>query len=359
MDFSKHLSVLHFKKRVSTKSLVIFTRQLSVLIAAGLPLVKALRTLYDQLEPGTFKDIIKNVAGEVEGGTNFSEALSRFPRLFPEFYVNMIKAGELGGMLEGILKRLSEFLDKSQKLRDKIKSALLYPAFVLLVAVLILIMLMVFVIPTFTNMFSELGAALPLPTKILIATSEIIRTAWYLIPLIPVAIILLYKLLIKSPSRRLVIDKFKLRIPVAGNLIHQVAVARFSRTLGTLLSSGVPILSALETVKDTIGNEFIGRAVLEVRDSIKEGESVSGPMDTSSAFPPLVVKMINIGEETGQLDKMLVQIADNFEEDVDVAITGLTSLLEPMLIVFMGLVVGFIVVSMFMPLFSLAKLIEG
>ncbi|MBU1888166.1 MAG: type II secretion system F family protein, partial [Candidatus Omnitrophica bacterium] len=214
-----------------------------------------------------------------------------------------------------------------------------------------------FVIPTFTNMFSELGGALPLPTKILIATSELTRKAWYLIPLIPVLIIFLYKLILRSPGRRLVVDKIKLHIPIIGGLTQQVCVARFSRTLGTLLTSGVPILNALETVKDTIGNEFIAHAVLEVRDSIKEGESVSGPMDASKAFPPLVVKMVNIGEETGQLDKMLIQIADNFEEEVDVAIGGLTSLLEPILIVFMGLVVGFIVISMFMPLFSLAKLI--
>ena len=357
MEFRKYLAVLNFRKRVSTKSLVVFTRQLSTLIAAGLPLVKALRTLYDQLEPGTLKDIIKNIAGEVESGTNFSEALSRFPRVFPEFYANMIKAGELGGMLEGILKRLSEFLDKNQRLKEKIKSALMYPAFVMLVAVLILIMLMIFVIPTFTNMFAELGGALPLPTKVLITTSEIIRRAWFLIPVIPVIIVVSYRSLVKNINRRFVVDKIKLRIPVVGVLIQQVCVARFSRTLGTLLTSGVPILDALQTVKDTVGNEFIARSVLQVRDSIKEGESVSGPMEASKAFPPLVVKMINIGEETGQLDKMLIQIADNFEEEVDVAITGLTSLLEPLLIVFMGLVVGFIVISMFMPLFSLAKLI--
>ncbi len=358
MDLFKKLASFSLKKRVSTKSLVVFTRQLSTLIAAGLPLVKALRTLYDQLEAGALKEIIKNLAGEVEAGTKFSEALSRFPKVFPEFYINMIKAGELGGMLEGILKRLSEFLDKNQKLRDKIKSALMYPAFVLLVAVLILVMLMIFVIPTFTNMFSELGGALPLPTKILIVTSEIVRKAWYLIPLIPVLVVVLYKILIRNSNRRCAVDKLKLYVPIVGNLIQQVSVARFSRTLGTLLSSGVPILNALETVRDTVGNEFIARAVIQVRDSIKEGEGVSAPMEASKAFPPLVVKMIDIGEETGQLDKMLIQIADNFEEEVDVAISGLTSLLEPILIVFMGLVVGFIVISMFMPLFSLAQLIE-
>lgn len=358
MDFLKHLTGFTLKKRISTNALVVFTRQLSTLIAAGLPLVKALRTLSDQLEAGALKDVIQNLANEVESGTRFSEALSRFPNIFPGFYINMIKAGELGGMLDGILKRLSEFLDKSQKLREKVKSALMYPAFVMMVAVLILIMLMVFVIPTFTNMFSEMGEALPLPTKILIATSDIIRRFWYLIPLLPVAIIAFCKFLVKSANRRFVIDRMKLHVPVVGLLVQQISVARFTRTLGTLLSSGVPILSALETVKDIVGNEFVSRAVLQIRDSIKEGESVSKPMEASKAFPALVVKMINIGEETGQLDKMLIQIADNFEEEVDVAINGLTSLLEPMLIVAMGLVVGFIVVSMFMPLFSLARLME-
>ena len=358
MDLQKFLALLDFKKKVSTKSLVLFTRQLATLIAAGLPLVKALRTLYDQLEPGALKGIIKSIADEVEGGSNFSEALSHFPKVFPDFYINMIKAGELGGMLEGILKRLSEFLDKNQKLKDRVKSALMYPMFVMIVAVLILIMLMVFVIPTFTSMFSELGGNLPLPTKILIMVSDITRRIWFLIPLIPVCVIATYKAIIKNPNRRMVIDKMKLRIPIVGNLIQQIAVARFSRTLGTLLSSGVPILAALETVRDTIGNEFIGRAVMQIRDSIKEGESVSGPMEASKAFPPLVTKMVNIGEETGDLSKMLIQIADNFEDEVDVAVSGLTSLLEPLLIVFMGLMVGFIVVAMFMPLFSLAKLVE-
>lgn len=346
-----------FKNKVKTKTIVLFTRQLATLIAAGLPLVKALRTLYDQLESGLLKNVINKVGDEVEGGMPFSEALSHFPDIFPDFYVNMIRAGEQGGMLVDILKRLSEFLDKSQKLRDKIKSALMYPMFVMVVAVLIVVVLMIFVIPTFTNMFSELGGALPLPTKILIASSEILRRTWFLIPLIPAAIAALYKLLIKDLNRKYFVDKIKLKMPVIGQLIQQILVARFARTLGTLLSSGVPILAALETVKGIIGNEFLGRAIIHIKDSIKEGETVAKPMEASKAFPPIVVKMVNIGEETGELDKMLVQIADSFEDEVDVAVSGLTSLLEPLLIVFMGLVVGFIVVSMFMPLFSLARLI--
>lgn len=284
--FLKYPPVLNLKKRVSIKSLVVFTKRLSTLIAAGLPLVKALRTLCDQLESCALKDIIKNVTGEVESGTNFSESLSHFPKVFPGFYVNMIKAGELEERLEGILKRLSEFLDKNQKFRERIKSALIYPAFVLLVAVLIMIMLMIFVMPTFTDMFLELGSVFPLPTKILIATSEIFRTIWHLILFIPVGAILLYKFIIRNPDRKFIVDRIKLSIPVVGGLLQQVSVARFARTLGTLLSSGVPILDALRTVKDIMGNEFIARAVLQVRDSIEEGESISGPMEASKAFLP-------------------------------------------------------------------------
>ncbi len=345
------------RRGVRTKSIVIFTRQLATLISAGLPLVKSLRTLHEQFEKSQLKEIIRNIADEVEAGSNFSEALSRYPKAFPEIYINMIKAGELGGMLEEILKRLADFLEKQQRLREKIKSALMYPCFVLLVAALILIMLMVFVIPTFTNMFAELGGALPLPTRILILSSEIIRRGWFILIGVFFACIIFYKILMKDRNKRFFADKIKLKLPIIGGLVRQIAVARFSRTLGTLLSSGVPILGALLTVKDTVGNEAISRAIALLHDSIKEGESVAAPMEASRVFPPLVVKMVNIGEETGQLDKMLVHIADNFEEEVDIAVSGLTALLEPLLIVLMGLVVGFIVISMFMPLFTLAKLI--
>lgn len=354
MDLSRFLP-----KRVRPKDLVHFTRQLATLVSAGLPLLKALRTLYDQLERGYLKDVVGEVCKEIEGGATFSNALSRYPRAFPELFVNMVRAGEQGGMLDGILKRLSEFLEKQQRLIEKVRASMMYPAFVMGVAVVILVLLMVFVVPTFTSMFEELGGALPLPTQILIKTSDLIRNFWYLLIFLPTGFGVLYRWFVKAAKRRYYIDRIKLKLPVIGVLINQIAVARFSRTLGTLLSSGVPILGALDTVRNVVGNEVMTRAIQNIRNSIKEGESVAGPLEKTNAFPPLVMKMVSVGEETGQLDKMLVQIADSYEEEVDVAVNGLTALLEPFLIVTMGLMVGFIVVSMFLPLFSLTRLVGG
>ncbi len=354
MDLIRFLS-----NRIKSKELVQFTRQLATLVSAGLPLLKSLRTLSDQLEKGYLKEVVSEVAKEVESGTTFSTALSHYANVFPELFVNMVKAGEQGGMLDEILKRLADFLEKQQRLKDQVRSSLMYPAFVLAIAILILVLLMIFVVPTFTNMFEELGGALPLPTQILIATSQFIRHFWYTLIFFMIGGVLFYRWMKKAPSRRFYLDKLQLKLPVVGELMEQVAVARFARTLGTLLSSGVAILSALDTVCDVVGNEVMSRAIRGVRNSIKEGEGVSDPLERSNAFPPLVIKMVAVGEETGQLDKMLVQIANSYEEEVDTAVRGLTALLEPVLIVTMGLLVGFIVVSMFLPLFSLTKLIGG
>ena len=346
-------------KGVKTKELVYFTRQLATLVMAGLPLLKGLRTLYDQLEKGYLKEVVGEVCQEIEGGTNFSTALSHYPKAFPELFVNMVGAGEQGGMLDVILKRLAEFLEKNQRLREKVRASMIYPAFVMGIAIIILVLLMIFVVPTFNAMFEELGGALPLPTQILIITSNLVRNFWYILMFIPVGIAGLYRWIYSTPEGHYFIDKFKLKLPVIGPLMSQVVVARFSRTLGTLLSSGVPILSALDTVRNVVDNEMIARAIQSVRELIKEGESVAGPLEKSNVFPPLVIKMVLVGEETGQLDKMLVQVADSYEGEVDVAVNGLTALLEPFLIVTMGLMVGFIVVSMFLPLFSLTRLVGG
>lgn len=354
MDLSRFLP-----KRVKTKDLVHFTRQVATLVSAGLPLLKALRTLYDQLEKGYLKEAVGEVCKEIEGGTNFSTALSRYPNAFPELFVNMVRAGEQGGILDAILKRLAEFLEKQQRLVEKVRASMMYPSFVMGIAVLILVLLMIFVVPTFTSMFQELGGALPLPTQILMALSELIRHFWYVLLFLPFGAGAFYRWLTASPDRRYYVDKVKLKLPVVGVLMNQISVARFSRTLGTLLSSGVPILGALDTVRNVVGNEVVSRAIGRVRESIREGESVAGPLEKSNVFPPLVIKMVAVGEETGQLDKMLVQIADSYEEEVDVAVDGLTALLEPFLIVTMGLLVGFIVVSMFLPLFSLTRLVGG
>ena len=343
--------------RINTKQLVLFTRQLATLVRAGMPLLRAFHTIEEQLDPGPLRDATQRIAEDVEGGLGCSEALARHPRIFPEFYINMIKAGELGGLLDEILQRLAEFLEKQNRLSSRVRSALVYPAFVLGAAALILLLLMIFVVPTFISMFKDLGGALPLPTRILILTCNLVRSGWWLLGVLGVVAVVSYRMLAVTPQGRLLLDRLKLHAPLVGGLIQGVAVARFARTLGTLLTSGVPILAALETVEATVGNTVISRAIRQLRDRIKEGESVSDPMAATRVFPPLVVRMVALGEETGQLDKMLVQIAASFEEEVDLQVASLTQLLEPVLIIGLGLVVGFIVISMFMPLFTLAKLL--
>ncbi len=352
-----HLPSFLKVKYVSLKQLSVFTRQLSTLINAGLPLVKALYTLTDQLD-GYLKEIVANITSQVEAGDKFSTCLARYPRVFPKVFVSMIKAAELGGMMDEVLKKLSIFLEKQERLKARVRSALVYPVFVLAVAAIILGLLMVFVVPTFSNMFADLGGDLPVPTRFLINASDAIRYRWYWVIAGLVVLVFAYRALLRLPQNRFWVDKLKLHLPVFGKLIQQIAVAHFSRTLGTLLKSGVPILVALETVTDTVGNSVIAQATMNLRESIKEGENISGRMEASGAFPPLVVRMVSVGEESGELDNMLIQIANDYEEEVDVAVSGLTSLLEPVLIVFMGLIVGFIVVAMFLPLFTLAKLIR-
>lgn len=344
-------------KHVSLKQLAVFTRQLATLINAGLPLVKSLYTLTDQLD-GYLKEVVAKITQQVEAGDKFSACLARYPNVFPNVFGSMIKAAELGGMMDEVLKKLATFLEKQEKLKNRVRSALIYPAFVLAIALIILTLLMIFVVPTFSEMFADLGGDLPLPTKALMIASDIMRGSWYWVILVFTGLGFGFRAFARNPKNRILIDKIKLRLPVCGPLIQQIAVANFSRTLGTLLKSGVPILVALEAVRDTVGNEVIAQATMRVHDSIKEGENISTQMEASGAFPPLVVRMVAVGEESGELDDMLIQIANDYEEEVDVAVSGLTSLLEPVLIVFMGLVVGFIVVAMFMPLFTLAKLIQ-
>jgi type IV pilus assembly protein PilC len=358
VSFNKLLGAIGFGS-VRPKQLVHFTRQLATLVGAGLPLLKSLNTLEQQLEEGYLKTAIAKISQDVEAGDSFSVALSRFQRVFPVLFVNMIRAGEMGGMLDEILRRLADFLEKQQKLRERVRSALVYPVFVLTVALIILAILMIFVVPTFTNMFAELGGVLPLPTRILITISNFLRYRWYLLPLAIIVLFVSYKLLSLNPRHRLFVDKMKLKLPIFGELIQEICIARFSRTLGTLLSSGVSILSALDVVADTVGNVKISTSLMQVRRSIKEGESVAAPLEATGAFPPLVVKMVSVGEETGKLAEMLVKIADEYEDEVDVRVAGLTALLEPVLIVAMGLAVGFIVISMFLPLFALARLVGG
>ncbi|MBI3323751.1 MAG: type II secretion system F family protein [Candidatus Omnitrophica bacterium] len=343
--------------RASVAQLVISTRQLATLVKAGMPLLRALRTVSDQLEPGELRQIFSVVAGDVEAGGRLSEALSRHPRTFPTFYVNMIRAGEVGGLLDEILKRLAELMEKQQRIRQRVKSALMYPAFVMLAAVSILVILMAFVVPTFLGMFSELGSALPLPTQILVVACTLLRRAWWLVLLGIFGLGSLTQALLRSPGGKRLYDRILLRFPIIGSLIHRLLIARFARTFGTLLMSGVPILEALSTVRATVSNSVIDDALQDVERSLKTGESLTRPMELSGAFPPLVSRMVALGEETGQLDRMLVQLADSYEEEVDVQLGGLTQLLEPLLIVVVGGIVGFIVIAMFMPLLSLTKIL--
>ena len=344
-------------RRSGRAQLVLSTRQLATLVKAGMPLLRALHTVADQLDPGPLREVFGAVARDVEAGVKLSEAFSSHPRWFPPFYVNMVRAGEVGGLLDEILKRLAELMEKQTRLRDRVKSALMYPAFVMVAAVGILIVLMVFVVPTFLGMFTELGSNLPLPTLILVKTCDIVRAWWWIVLLALIGLAFLVRLFLQTPAGRRLADQAALAAPVFGSLAERIVVARFARTFGTLIASGVPILSALETVRATVTNVIIDDALQDVEHSLKVGESLARPMELSGVFPPLVTRMIALGEETGQLDRMLMQVADSYEEEVEVQLAGLTQLLEPMLIVFVGGIVGFIVIAMFLPLMSLTKLL--
>ena len=337
--------------------MVIATRQLATLVKAGMPLLRALRTVRDQLEPSALQDAFAQVASDVEAGVKLSEALTHHPRFFPQFYVNMIRAGEVGGFLDEILKRLADLMEKQRRIQDRVRSALMYPAFVMVAAVSILIILMAFVVPTFLGMFNELGSALPLPTRILVVACSALRQWWWAVLAGLVGLVFLFQAAMRTPSGRRAMDRLLLRLPVFGSLLQRLLIARFSRTFGTLLSSGVPILGALETVEATVTNSVLTDALRDIQRSLKGGESLARPMELSGAFPPLVSRMVALGEETGQLDRMLVQLADSYEEEVEIQLSGLTQLLEPLLIVGVGGIVGFIVVAMFLPLLSLTKIL--
>lgn len=336
-----------------SRDVVIFTRQLATLIDADLPLVRSLAVLRDQLKSGAMKDIITQLGKDVESGSTLSEAMSRFPRAFSKLYVNMVRAGEVGGVLDVVLDRLAEFSEKSQRLASRVRSALAYPAFVVTVALAVLIVLIAFIVPKFMGIFAEVGSKLPPLTAMLLNISTFFKSKWYFVIILIIALVVLIRSLYRNKKTRIIMDDLQLRLPVIGILARKVAVARFARTLGTLVSSGVPILQALDITKDTAGNEIIAKAISRVHDSIKEGESISKPLEASGVFPLMVVNMIGVGEETGSLDRMLLKVAGTYEEEVDISVGALTSLLEPLLIVFMGIIVGFIVIAMFLPLISL------
>ena len=346
---------LPFKKKVNQRSIAVFTRQLATMIDAGLPLVQSLEILSQQQESKAFKNIIREIREDVEGDSTFAGALKKHPLTFNELYTNLVVAGEEGGILDNILNRLANYIEKSEALRKKVKSALIYPATIIGVAVIVVMILMIFVIPVFETMFKSAGQTLPLPTLIVLTLSKMIKK--YVVILIPALILLFYmaKKYYQTQNGRAVLDRLLLKLPVFGALFKKIAVARFSRTLGTLVSSGVPILDGLTIVSRTSGNRTIEIAILNARTSIREGETIAEPLSRSGIFPPMVIQMISVGESTGALDSMLSKIADFYEEEVDMAVANLTSLLEPFLMIFLGVVIGGVVISMYLPIFNMAS----
>lgn len=346
---------LPFKRKVKQRAIAIFTRQLATMIDAGLPLVQSLEILSSQQENKTFKNILREIREDVEGGSTFAGALKKHPSTFNELYTNLVVAGEEGGILDSILNRLANYIEKAEALKKKIKSALFYPATIVGVAIIVVMILMIFVIPVFETMFRSAGQTLPLPTLIVVSLSKLVKK--YVIIIIPTFILLFYLLrkYHQTESGKTVIDRLLLKLPVFGLLLKKIAVARFSRTLGTLISSGVPILDGLNIVSRTSGNKTIENAILNARASIREGETIAEPLNRGGIFPPMVIQMISVGESTGALDSMLSKIADFYEDEVDIAVANLTSLLEPFLMIFLGVVIGGVVISMYLPIFQMAS----
>jgi type IV pilus assembly protein PilC len=346
---------------VPRKQLVGFTRQLSTLQDAGLPILRSLQILEGQQKPGLLKAIIGGVADEVEGGGTLSDAMSKYPKAFDKLYVNMISAGEAGGVLDLILSRLADFMEKAAKLKKKVIGAMIYPAVVISIAVAIVSMIMIFVIPKFEDIFRDFGTQLPPITQVLLVISRWFARdyGWAYVIGFPFAWMIVVKLIKLSEGGKYFVDAVKLKIPVLGGILSKTAIARFARTLGTLISAGVPILDAINITKETIGNEVYSRALIKVHDAIREGESMADPLRATKICDAIVVNMIDVGEETGDLDKMLIKVADNYDSDVDVLVGSLISILEPIMVVILGLIVGFIVVALFAPMISLIQTVSS
>src|SRR6266481_4727637 len=341
--------------RVKSKVLTTFTRQLATLVDAGLPLLRGLRVLEKQEKNVTLKGIVGELAGSIEGGSTFSEGLAQHPKVFNRLFVNMVKAGELGGVLEVVLNRLSEFMEKAQKIRGKVKAAMFYPCAVIFVAVTILTVLMVFVIPKFEAVFKDMleGRGLPAFTQFVLSVSRAVAGHFVITLISVVAFFISLKLFTRTKFGRRLFDRLKMNFPIFGPVISKVAISRSTRTLGTLVSSGVPILQALTIVKETSGNIIVADAVSSVHEAVKEGETITAPLEASNVFPPMVISMVDVGEQTGALPEMLMKIADTYDDEVDNAVSAMTSLLEPIMIVILAVIVGSIVIALFLPLISL------
>jgi type IV pilus assembly protein PilC len=344
--------------RVRSKDVSVFTRQFATMISAGLPLVQCLQALGMQAERKSFQDIIGKIAGNVEGGSTLSEAMARHPRVFDELYVNLVHVGEIGGVLDAMLARLAIYMEKADALRHRVQMAMVYPVLVLLVAVLVVTGLLIFVVPIFAGFFAQSGVELPGPTRAVIALSNFVKGFWWLVIGGAIGAYVGFKAWYRTDQGRTVVDRFLLQAPVFGVLLRKIAVARFTRTLSALISGGVPILDALRITAKTAGNRIVELAVMESRERVAAGQTLAEPLRNSKVFPAMVIQMVAVGEQTGALDNMLAKVADYYEDEVDVAVAGLTALIEPIMIVFLGIVVGGIVIAMYLPIFKLVTLIK-
>jgi type IV pilus assembly protein PilC len=349
------------RERVSTKALTEFTTQLSTLQDAGLPIVRSLRILEGQMPRGPFKSVMVEVTEDVESGSPLSEAMAKHPGVFDDLYSNMVKAGEAGGVLDVILSRLASFMEKAQRLKKRIKGAMIYPVVVAFVTLAILLLIMIFVVPKFEEVFKSLPQAgeLPALTRALQSFSRFLVEKWWLLLLIIIALVMLVKLFGRTRFGRRFLDRVKMNMPIIGPLVRKVVIARFSRTFGTLIASGVPILEALQICQETAGNSLMADALVKVGASVTEGGTIAEPLGESGIFDDIVINMVDVGEETGELDKMLIRIADNYDDEVDISVGSLTSIIEPVLIVFLGAAVFLIVLGLFLPLLKLVETIGG
>ena len=357
VDLRSDQAISRIFHRIKPMDVSVFTRQMATLLGSGLQLVQGLNALIDQLEKSPLKRVIIGVRDDVNAGKSFADALRRFPRVFPPLYINMIQAGEAAGALDLVLERLADLTEKNVKMRNHIRSVMVYPALVACIGVVMVVFLLVKVVPTITDIFAETKQALPLPTVILLNVSDFLRSYWWVIIFITAGLYFLFTAWKKGPKGRLILDRLKLRLPLVGPLIRKISVVRFSRTLSTLLSSGAPLLGSMEIVKNIVNNTSIANSIEEAIEAIRAGQSVAGPFRKSRVFPPIVVHMISIGEASGALEPMLDKIAQSYEDEVETSVSAMTSLLEPIMIVVMGVVVGYIVLSILLPIFQMSDAI--
>jgi general secretion pathway protein F len=354
----KDISLRGIIGRVKLEDLTVMTRQLSTLVGASIPLVEALNALYEQTESPPMKKTIAQVKDAVNEGMSFADALTQHKRVFPDLYVNMVRSGEVSGALDVVLLRLAEFMEGQHRLRSKIRAAMLYPAFLLVISIIVLMYLLTAVVPKVVGMFETMNQVLPLPTRILIAISRFFSATWWIMAIATVVVVVLFIQWKRTANGALKFDRFKMRMPVFGSVYQKVSVARFSRTLGTLLASGVPIIESLRIVKTILQNKIMELAVEDSIAQVMDGSSIAAPLRSSGVFPPILVHMISVGEKSGSLEEMLMKAAESYENDVETTVSGLTSVLEPLMIVIMGLIVGFVVLSILMPMLEMSTIVK-